>query len=169
MAQAADRQAPRAHRWQLVEKALPDANHGNAQGGVLEQLRPVFNRWWILPEVDILLDGDGYRPDICGWRRERMPSLPATRPVALRPDWICEVLSESNATTDTIRKLRTYHRAGVPHYWLVDPATKTIVVHRHAVEGYQTVLVAEAGEIVRAEPFDAIELRVGDLFGEESE
>jgi Uma2 family endonuclease len=160
---------------ELVERASPDFEHGTAQLALAARIHSAFHGriggggggpggWWIASEVDVELDGNGYRPDLAGWRRERVPEPIKSRPVRLRPDWICEVVSESNATTDTIRKIRLYHRAGVPHYWLLDPRTKTLVVHRHAREGYQIVLVAEAGETVRAEPFDAIELNIAELF-----
>ena len=160
----------------LIEKAAPDFSHGSAQAGLIAHLHPWFHQrdggdrpggWWIASEVDVVLDDNGFRPDIAGWRRERVPEMPKTRPVRVRPDWICEIVSESNATTDTIKKLRRYHQAGVPHYWLLDPATRTLAVYRHAAEGYQSVLVAEAGETARAEPFEAIELRIAALFGDE--
>jgi len=40
-------------------------------------------------------------------------------------------------------------------------------VMRWSREGYVTVLVAERAEVVRAEPFEAVELGVGTLFGED--
>jgi Uma2 family endonuclease len=161
---------------ELVEKALPDEPHSDAQTGLIGELRPAFNRrggggrpggWWIRAEIDIQLGGHGFRPDVAGWRRESVPQMPRTRPVTIRPDWICEILSESNATTDTVKKLRRYHQAGVPHYWILDPMTQSLTVYRHQAEGYLNVLVAEKGETVRAEPFEAIELRIGLLFGED--
>ena len=165
---------------ELIEKAAPDGPHANSQGGVLEIFRPVFHRkpggsgpspggWWILPEVDILLGENGYRPDVAGWRRERSPTLPSGRPVVLRPDWICEVLSESNRSNDTIHKLRRYHEAGVPHYWVLDPRGATLTVFRFAPLGYQSVLVADREQRVRAEPFEAIEVLVGALLGDDPE
>ena len=65
------------------------------------------------------------------------------------------------------RKLRRYHQAEVPHYWLIDPIAQTLTVYRRAPEGYVNVLSAERGELVRPEPFDAIELRVGLWFGDD--
>ncbi len=38
---------------------------------------------------------------------------------------------------------------------------------RWSHDGYVTLLRAERGEVVRAEPFDAIELAVGTLFGDD--
>ena len=53
--------------------------------------------------------------------------------------------------------------------WLLDPDERVLLVHRWSPDGYTVVQRAAAGETVRAEPFDAIELRVGVLFGEEEE
>lgn len=164
---------------ELVEKATPSLEHGRAQGRTVGAIGQRFDRrpggpegpggWWIATEVDVVLDGRGYRPDLAGWRRERLPSLPKDRPILVRPDWICEILSDSNRTSDTVVKLRRYHQAGVPHYWLLDPVDRTLVVHRHLPEGYVVALAAAAGERVRAEPFDAIELSVSVLLGDDSE
>lgn len=163
---------------EFIEKALPDFPHGMSQASVLSAFHPLFNRkpggtgpggggWWIVSEVDIQLGTNGYRPDVAGWRRERLAEPPQTRPVIVRPDWICEVLSASNRHNDTIRKLRRYHEAGVPHYWLLDPETGTLNVFRHEPLGYLSVLVADRHQLVRAEPFDAVEVRVGVLLGED--
>ena len=109
----------------------------------------------------------GYRPDVAGWRRSRSPQLPVGRPVLLRPDWICEVLSDSNRANDMVRKLRRYHEAGVPHYWLLDPDSGTLNVFRHGPEGYTNVLVADRHQRVRAEPFEVMEVHVGALLGDD--
>lgn len=76
-------------------------------------------------------------------------------------------MSESNRTVDTVTKLRRYHQAGVPHYWILDQVDRTLTVHRHTADGYLVALRAAADERVRAEPFDAIELHVGALLGDD--
>lgn len=88
-------------------------------------------------------------------------------PVKLRPDWTCEVLSPTNSTNDTVKKLRLYHRMAIPHYWIVNPHDATLTVMRWSDPGYVTVLTAERGETVRAEPFHDIEIAVGTLFGDD--
>lgn len=62
---------------------------------------------------------------------------------------------------------RVLHHEGVPHTWILDPEHATLVVYRHSPDGYVNVLSAGRGDLVRAEPFEAVELDVGDLFGEE--
>ena len=164
---------------EFVEKAAPTIQHGVAQLSTGTSIGSAFNRksggggkpggWWIATEVDIVLEGRGFRPDLAGWRRERMPSMPEESPITLRPDWLCEIVSESNRATDTVTKLRRFHQAGVPHYWILDQVDRTLTVYRHHADGYLVALRAEATEKVRAEPFDAVELHVAVLFGDDPE
>jgi Uma2 family endonuclease len=161
---------------ELLQKADPSGEHGNAQAAVVGAVVPPLLRsagrspggWWIATEVEVLLPtADLVRPDVLGWRRETAPIKPSGVPVSIRPDWICEVVSPSHAKDDTVKKLRLYHLAAIPHYWLVDPREGTLTVMRWSADGYVTVLRAESHETVRPEPFQAIELNVGVLFGED--
>jgi Uma2 family endonuclease len=162
---------------ELIEKAAPSGEHGGAQAGVVGAVWSPFHRgsgpggpggWWIVTEVEVLLvEAEIVRPDITGWRRERCPERPTGFPVKVRPDWVCEVISPDNANHDTVKKLRLYARARIQHYWPVDPRDSTLTVLRWSADGYITRLRAERGEVVRAEPFDAIEIAVGTLFGDD--
>jgi Uma2 family endonuclease len=161
----------------LVEKAAPSGEHGDAQAVLVAAIVPAFRRpagrggpggWWIATEVEVLFDtGEIVRPDVVGWRRDRCPERPTGTLVKARPDWICEIVSPSNANDDTIKKLRFYHQTKVGHYWLVDPRDATLTVLRWSEPGYVTLLRAERGEVCRAEPFEAIEIAVGTLFGDD--
>jgi Uma2 family endonuclease len=162
---------------QIVEKAGPSYEHSDAQAGLATFLRSRFHHgggppgpggWWIVTECEIELEThEVYRPDLVGWRRSRVPERPRGRPIRTRPDWVCEVLSRSNARADLVDKLRTYARAAVPHYWLVDPDDQVLTVYRHRGSTYEVALTAASGETVRAEPFEAVEISVGVLFGED--
>jgi Uma2 family endonuclease len=96
-------------------------------------------------------------------------TLPTGCPVTVRPDRICEVVSPSNASHDTVTKMNAYHKAEVPHYWLLDPRDQRLAVYRWQKDGYLQVLAAKSGDRVQAEPFEAIELQVGVLFGEDED
>lgn len=159
---------------ELVEKEGASAKHGRAQGRLSRRLGPYERRaddrwpggWWFAIGVEILLsDRDVFRPDVAGWRRERLAQPPEEVPITVRPDWVCEILS-TNKRNDLIKKKRAYHGHQVGHYWLVDPIEQTLMVYRWSPDGYIDVLSADATERVRAEPFDAIELVVGSLFAE---
>jgi Uma2 family endonuclease len=69
------------------------------------------------------------------------------RGVCGAPDWIAEVLSPSTARYDRTRKLSVYERAGVPEFWLVDPASRTVTIHRIASGRYaQPVVLPLSGQ-----------------------
>ena len=85
------------------------------------------------------------------------------------PDLLVEVLMPWTEERDRGLKLEHYEASGVPHYWIIDPRDETLTGHRWNPAGYIEVLVAQRGERVRAEPFQAIELSVGVLFGEDEE
>jgi Uma2 family endonuclease len=168
---------------QIVYDTFPGPKHGFTQGGVFALLWP-FNRrgggsggggdrpggWWISQEVDMVIGGIGCRPDVVGWRRDkhaRVPQPDERGVVTTVPDFICEVLSSSTARYDQGPKRDAYFQAGLPHYWLVDPTYETLTVLERAERGYVIVLVAGPGEVVRAVPFDAVEIAVEELFLEE--
>ena len=79
------------------------------------------------------------------------------------------MLSPSTAYLDQGKKRRAYHRAGVDHYWLVDPTNHTLSVLEWAERDYLILLVAGRDEMVRAAPFDAVEIPVGETFGDDEE
>ena len=179
-------------RFELVDGTLADrgatsSEHGQAQFNLSTCLTPFRRRlvpmgdapipprgrspggWWFGTEIDVYFDANNtFRPDVAGWRRDRLPEFPHGIPIRVRPDWVCEILS-SNKRNDLIRKKRVYHRHQVPHYWIIDPEQQTLSVYRCAPEGYLELLVAERGEVVRAEPFEALPLAVGVIFGDDEE
>jgi Uma2 family endonuclease len=123
--------------------------------------------WWILLEVDVRLwPHDIVRPDVSGWRRERLPAPWDTRPIDVVPDWVCEVVSPSNASQDRVRKREIYARSGVQFFWLVDPDARTLEALRLDPGSGVWIEVGAYDETAHARiaPLDAIELEVGRLF-----
>ena len=171
--------------YELIEGALVQKQSGFRHGRALLRLRdplaPYDRRpggrdrpggWWFLAEQLVRFDAERtLRPDVAGWLRERLPEPPEDDDLVLqvRPDWIAEIISPSNAGNDLIKKRRIYHQHGVPHYWIVDPRDQSLTVLRWTAEGYLEVLVAGRSERVRAEPFTAVEWLVGVLFGDDDE
>jgi len=160
-------------RGTLVEKEAVTGEHGSAQVGTIVKLGGLFQHpqgggpggWWFYSETDVQFGLELFRPDVCGFRREHMPQRARGRPLTQTPDWFCEILSTSNESRDRVEKLETYYRSGVPHYWLINPADGTLEVLRRTDIGYALVRTARRGHIVRAEPFDAVELSIDELLG----
>jgi Uma2 family endonuclease len=158
---------------ELVPKAMPSIRHGMAQMGIGDAITGPYGPrargrgpggWVFASETEILFEpSQVFRPDVAGWRRETLPTLPTEVPITVRPGWVCEILSASNAQNDLIRKMRVYQRSQVQHYWLLDPDAETLTVYRWTAEGYLLVQTATGRELVRAEPFGEVELSVRGL------
>jgi hypothetical protein len=120
--------------------------------------------WWIFIEVDIELEAhEVVRPDLAGFRRARLPR-PDQRPIALTPDWVCEVISPSTEARDRVTKRNLYARYGVGLYWMVDPEARTL--EALALQGGSWVDAGAYDEtaVARIAPFEAVEIPVGRLF-----
>ncbi len=155
----------------LYANPRPAMPHARAASALGEELGPPFNRgkggpggWIIVDEPELHLHEDVLVPDLGGWRRERMPTMPETAFVTLAPDWVCEVLSPSTAKLDRGEKLPVYVRERVGHVWLVDPVVKMLEVFRLDGATYRLVGTWTDDAHVRAEPFDAIELELAALW-----
>ena len=155
---------------ELYASPRPAFPHARATGVLHAKIGDAFDfgrspgGWFIFIEPELHFGNDVLVPEIAGWRRERLRSVPEDAFATLAPDWICEVLSPSTEHIDRGKKLRIYAREEVSHAWLVDPL-------RHTLE----VLVLEAGRFtqlaehhgkgtVRAPPFDALELELRSLW-----
>jgi Uma2 family endonuclease len=158
---------------ELHASPRPAARHAVAYGRLGAALLPPFDQgrggpggWCILLEPELHLGTDVLVPDLAGWRRSRMPAVPDVAHFDLFPDWVCEVLSPSTTSFDRSKKLAIYAREGVPWAWLIDPLARTLEFLK-LENGRWTILATHAGdEVVRAEPFEAIELELAALWGE---
>ncbi|MCB9730078.1 MAG: Uma2 family endonuclease [Deltaproteobacteria bacterium] len=117
--------------------------------------------WWILhePELHLLLDTRVVRPDLAGWRRQRMPAPPGdSHKFTLIPDWVCEVLSPSTSSHDTIVKMPRYLEAGVKWAWIIDPVAERLDIFRAGDGEWLEAGSHQGAGAARLEPFDAVEL-----------
>jgi Uma2 family endonuclease len=55
-------------------------------------------------------------------------SIITTSRIVGTPDLLVEIASPGTATYDRSKKLDAYERAGVPEYWIADPAARTVEV-----------------------------------------
>jgi Uma2 family endonuclease len=121
--------------------------------------------WWIVPEPGIELPGiPEISPDLAGWRRERMPQPLDDEPIRIVPDWVCEVLSRSNARYDRTIKLPVYARLGVAWLWLIDPRDQTLDVYQLREGAWSLRRSFSAEAAIRADPFEAVEIPLARMW-----
>lgn len=161
-------------RGTLYTHPRPKARHaramsrlGNRLGGPFDEGRDGPGGWILLdePELHLGSEPDIVVPDIAGWRRERMPELPLDDAyLTLAPDWICEVLSNSTESYDRAEKMDVYAAVGVAYAWLLDAEHHTLEIYRLESGKWLRLGAWRDDAVVRAEPFDAIELPLGVLW-----
>lgn len=112
---------------ELFVMGRPTPGHLNVEGELFMDLRrgsggPPPSGWTFFQEVEVLFPSTHEKavPDVSGWRTERITGHLKENPVTVRPDWVCEVLSDSTRRKDLGPKRQLYARQGVPHLWIID-------------------------------------------------
>ncbi len=155
----------------LVVSPRPAPRHAIATSYLAGELTGPYGRgrggpggWLILFGPELHLGGHVLVPDLAGWLRERMPTAPETAWFAVRPNWVCEVLSPSTAILDRTRKQDIYREQEVPWQWFVDPSSRTIEVLK--LTGKDLVVAGTFGGDgeMRIPPFNAVAIDVGALW-----
>jgi Uma2 family endonuclease len=151
----------------------PAPRHANVSSGLGALLHLPWQKgrggpggWWILDEPELHLGEHVVVPDLAGWRRDRLETLPETAWFATTPDWVCEVLSPSTMHLDRGTKLDVYAAAGIPWAWLVDPIGKLIEVYERTDAGWLRKAVATTETEAALPPFEAVPLDVAALWAD---
>lgn len=156
--------------WLSPRPAGPHTAVASALG---DSLGPPFKRgrggpggWLILFEPELHLGSEIVVPDLAGWRRERLPKVANAPFITIAPNWLCEVVSDSTEKLDRAKKLLIYAAHSVHNVWIINPLQQTLEVLRLHAGNWLTVAVHCDNAKVRAEPFDAIEFDLADLWAD---
>ena len=158
---------------ELYAMPRPTGRHAGASSALGMRIGPPFRfgeggpgGWWIVdePEVHFTRDVEVAVPDLAGWRRERMPSIPEGHRFEIVPDWLCEILSPSTAKKDRAIKLPLYAHYGVAHVWMVDPVAQTLEAFELREGRWTLIATLKDDDRVAVAPFDAVEFSLADLW-----
>ena len=156
---------------ELFTTPRPATPHAYVISGLTAEISIPFSRgrggpggWWILVEPELHLGEDVVVPDLGAWRHTTLPVIPNAPYLLTPPDWVCEVLSPSTERLDRARKLGIYARERIGFVWLINPRTLTLEVFRLGGDGWSLVAAHSDTDVVRAQPFEAIELDLGSLW-----
>ena len=117
-----------------------------------------------LAPLDVHLPtGDIVQPDVLLVRQENLRIIQDW--IRGVPDLVIEVVSKTHAEGDRIVKRGVYERAQVPEYWLVDPRSRSVEVHRLEGDGYRPAGYYEGQGVVRSPLLPGVEVDVEPLFG----
>jgi len=158
----------------LYSMPRPRARHQRASTLLAGELHEPFWKgrggpggWLFLSEPGLAFPAEDVEeivPDLAGWRRERLPTLPDDGSISVVPDWVCEILSPSTRRHDQRVKRPLYAKAGVRWMWLVDVDARTVIVSRNEGGRWVELGVWADAEAMRAEPFESHEIALSDLW-----
>ena len=127
-------------RKQLVDGAIivndPNLRHNYAQVEILRELSnwtvAAPGRGFASTPTDVVADEHNvFGPDVVWLSEERMPE-DLDRRLPHLPNLAVEVRSPSTWRYDIGKKRAAYERAGLPELWLVDTASRTVLVCRRS-------------------------------------
>ena len=137
----------------LLERNVGDWLHSLIQSNVLFALRRKYPHLKAVAELRSSVTGTRFRlPDVCV-----LLAAPKTKYLLDAAFLVVEVLSEGDAMSAAIEKLREYADKGVPNIWLIDPRVQLLFVYRSPtlVEIEDEVISTADGsvELSRSESF----------------
>ncbi len=154
---------------ELVEVEVPTKAHER-----IAFLIAHFLETWAEPREAGMTLGSGYKiritqkrgvmPDVQFYRAGNEPRGQEQGLVEGRPDVVVEVSSPSSVRYDRVKKLAWYASLGVPEYWIVDPAART--VERLVLEGGRYMIadaLADSG-VLRPTSFEGLEIPLAKLW-----
>lgn len=115
----------------LIKEPSPSVMHQRISRRLQRIMEDYF--WEVDPEAEIFHapldvtfhDTTVVQPDIFYVSGEQKMIVKDTR-IDGPPTLVVEVLSPSSSSRDRVQKLRIYQKAGVQHYWLVNPQDRTL-------------------------------------------
>jgi Uma2 family endonuclease len=129
-------------------------------GALLRHLVEAYNlgRVWIAP-YQMKLEFTGREPDILFLSREhfgRKKKLYLDGPA----DLVVEVISPDSRARDRGEKFYEYEQAGIPEYWLLDPARKQAEFYGLSADGIYHLLPIDSEGVFRSTVLEGLWLKV---------
>ena len=139
----------------LLERNVGDWLHSLIQSNVLFALRRKYPHLKAVAELRSSVTGTRFRlPDVCV-----LLAAPKTKYLLDAAFLVVEVLSEGDAMSAALEKLREYADKGVPNIWLIDPRVQLLFVYR------SPTLVEIEGEVISTAD-GSVELSRSEIFAE---
>lgn len=139
-------------------KPMPSRNHALVQSYLTVAFMRYADKFSILPEFSLELDGKPYVPDLSVYPRFRADPLRDEVKGTEPPLLTVEILSPAQPLDDLVKKVNAYLEAGVQSCWLVQPSLQTITLFLPG----QTPKTYTEGEVT--DPATGIAVTFEDVF-----
>lgn len=163
-------------RYEILDGSLellspgPSPSHQAVSGELMYMMKQTCRSDYVLFDapLDVILDQKNVlQPDILMVHRSRL-SIVTKRGVEGPPDLVVEILSPGSRGRDKIVKMDIYARHGVPEYWIIDTASRTLEQYRQANDGAHYVLhnLFEEDDKVTSDKLPCVSLQLSHIFAE---
>ena len=160
---------PDGKRYELIDGEVhvtpaPSPFHQELVGNLFVMLRVHFAppvKVFISPIDVILTPHDVVQPDLVVVAN---PAQVSSRGIEGPPLLVVEVLSPTTTVYDRTTKSQRYAALGIPHYWIVDPATRQVECYRREGSVYHAVTAAGPEETLTHPDFPALQLPGSQLW-----
>jgi excisionase family DNA binding protein len=162
------------YRYEIIDGVLlkepsPSLSHQRVSGALFLQLAAFFYQYdpgcdVLCAPLDVTLGSKTVvQPDILYVSSARREILREER-IDGPCDLVVEIMSPSNRRKDRLRKMEIYRRAGVRHYWLVDPEENTLEAYVLRDENYTLVYAGGPGDAFSHPEFPGLNLDLDKVF-----
>jgi Uma2 family endonuclease len=118
----------------------------------------------VLMDVDTIFgEHDVRRPDLFFFTKARRHFI-GERAIEGPPDLAVEVLSPGSERTDRRDKFKQYAAGKIKHYWIVDPAQRTIEAYTLRGGKYLGRVRGSGSDVVKLPPFAKLEIPLAKLW-----
>jgi Uma2 family endonuclease len=108
----------------------------------------------LLGDTDTVFgEHDVRRPDLLYFKRHRQHLVDALEAIEAMPDLCIEIVSPSSGTIDRRDKFEQYANAGVPYYWILDPAKRSLEGFELSAGQYRVAGMGQNDEEMTLPPF----------------
>jgi Uma2 family endonuclease len=119
----------------------------------------------LLGDTDTVFgENDVRRPDLIFFTKEREHLVLEDQAIDGMPDLCVEILSPSSVTIDRKDKFRQYAKGGVPYYWILDPAGRSIEGFELSRGKYKLTGSGSNSDVVTLPPFPKLKIALGEIW-----
>ena len=152
---------------ELIEMVRPRGQHqvliGELYAAISAHVRKeCLGKIW--PEVAVFLTPRHvYIPDLSFLLTENRSRFGDDVAIEGPPDLVVEVISPSTSSRDKVYKLRVYHAAGVPWYWLIEAESLLVTEYRYTPDGYLVNQIVLPEDVFKPALFPGLALPLAEL------
>jgi Uma2 family endonuclease len=148
----------------VSQKPMPQGKHSLTRTKLITTISQLQGMI-VFPELRCTFGDSSIVPDISVFQQAKVPTDEQgeiANIFDLAPDWIIEILSPEQSSTQVIKKILHCSRHGTEVGWLIDPAEKSIFIYH---SGKQMEVVEQIDQELLVPVFaESVKLTAGEIF-----